>query len=110
MTAYAIAHLRSVDLNQEVAEYLLRIDDTLLPYGGQFLVHGKTPEVMDGELPGNLVVVAFPDVERARAWYDSAGYQAILPLRTNNSDGAAVIVEGVPAGYLASSLLAKARG
>ena len=43
------------------------------------------------------------DLDRAHAWYESAEYQAILPLRVNNSDGAAVSVDGVAEGYLASS-------
>jgi uncharacterized protein (DUF1330 family) len=110
MTAYAIANLRKVDVNEEIVSYLQRIDETLTAYDGKFLIHGSTPEVMDGDLPGAIVVIAFPDLDRAHAWYASPGYQAILPLRTRNSEGGAVIVDGVPEGYLASSFLAKARG
>jgi uncharacterized protein (DUF1330 family) len=106
MAAYAIAQLRQVDQNAEIAEYLMRIDETLSPYEGKFLVHGTTPEVIDGDFPGFVVVIGFPDVASARAWYDSPAYQAILPLRLSNSEGGAVIVEGVPEGYLASSYLA----
>ena len=106
MTAYAIANLRSVDVNDEILEYLLRIDATLEPFDGQFLVHGKTPELMDGDLPGVVVVIAFPDLPTAHAWYASPGYQAILPLRTSNAVGGAVIVDGVPDGYRAASFAA----
>ena len=107
MTAYAIAQLIDVDLNDEVKEYLARIDETLEPYGGEFLVHGKVPEVMDGEFPGVVVVLRFPDTERAREWYASPGYRAILPFRTRNARGGAVIVDGVPIGYRARDHLAK---
>ena len=110
MTAYAIAQLRKVDQNEEIADYLSRIDDTLTSYGGAFLVHGSIPEVVDGDFPGFVVVISFPDLERAHGWYESPEYQAILPFRLNNSDGGAVIVDGVPEGYLASSYLAKMRG
>lgn len=48
MTAYAIAHLREVDLNLEIIDYIRRIDATLTPFGGRFLIHGATPEVMEG--------------------------------------------------------------
>lgn len=106
MTAYALAHLRTVDLNAEVADYLMRIDATLEPYGGAFVVHGATPEVLEGDLPGTVVVIGFPDLERARAWYASTEYQEILPLRTRNSDGVAVLLDGVPPGYRAASLVA----
>ncbi len=107
MTAYAIAHLRDVDLNEEIVDYIRRIDETLTPFGGRFLVHGVTPEVLESPWEGDLVIIAFPDRAAARAWYDSPAYQAILPLRTRNSRSAAFIVEAVPEGYRAMDFLAK---
>jgi hypothetical protein len=35
----------------------------------------------------------------ARAWYESASYQEILPLRTRHIEGDAILVEGVEPGY-----------
>ncbi|TCN55021.1 uncharacterized protein (DUF1330 family) [Rhodococcus sp. SMB37] len=110
MSAYAIAHLRSVDFGADIIRYIEKIDDTLVPYGGRFLVHGVDPEVMEGPFPGNVIVIEFPDIERARRWYDSPGYQEILPLRTENSDGVAVLVEGTADGYRATEYLAKVTG
>ena len=107
MSAYAIAHLRDVDVNAEIVDYIKRIDDTLTPFGGRFLIHGVTPEVMEGPWEGDLVVIAFPDRAAAHSWYASPAYQAILPLRTRNSRGAAIIVEGAPQGYRAVDFLAK---
>lgn len=107
MTAYAIAHLRDVDLNAEIVDYIKRIDETLTPFGGRFLIHGMTPEVIEGPWEGDLVVIAFPDIAAARGWYASPAYQAILALRTDNSRSAAIIVEGVPDGYKATDFLAK---
>ncbi len=107
MTAYAIAHLRDVDVNAEIAEYIRLIDETLAPFGGRFLIHGVTPEVMEGPWEGDLVVIAFPDIDAARGWYASPGYQEILPLRTRNSRSAAIILDGVPDSYKATDFLAK---
>ena len=45
---------------------------------------------------GSVVVIEFPDRESAHAWYASPEYQAILRLRTDNSDGDAFIVDGLP--------------
>lgn len=108
MTAYAIAQLRRVDVNDEIVSYLQTIDDTLPPFGGRFLVHGSTPELVDGEFPGAVVVIEFPDLRRAHDWYNSPDYQAILPLRLRNAEGGAVIVEGCPDGYRAASFVEKA--
>jgi uncharacterized protein (DUF1330 family) len=44
-------------------------------------------------------------VERAHAWYDSPAYQEILPLRTENSEGATILVEGVEEGYRAAGFV-----
>lgn len=107
MTAYAIAHLRDVDVNAEIVDYIKLIDETLVPFGGRFLIHGVTPEVMEEPWEGDLVVIAFPDIDAARNWYVSPGYQAILPLRTRNSCSAALIIDGVPDGYRATDFLAK---
>lgn len=102
MSAYAMAHLRTVDFNEEIVEYLEKIDDTLPPYEGRFLVHGQLPEVADGTFEGVIVVIEFPDLERARGWYESEPYAAIAPLRVNNSEGGAFVVQGVDADYKAA--------
>jgi uncharacterized protein (DUF1330 family) len=99
MTAYALAHLRTPQINAEVLEYIERIQATLDPHGGRFIVHGATVEVIEGSWPGTVVIVEFPDADAARAWYGSPAYQEILPLRTNNIDGDAIIVDGVPSNY-----------
>lgn len=107
MNAYAIAHLHRVELNAEIAEYLMRIDDTLPPFEGRFLVHGQVPEPADGTWEGSVVVIEFPSIAKARAWYASPAYQAILPLRLRNSQGEAILVEGVSPRYRAATLVAR---
>ena len=107
MTAYAVAHLRKVNLGPEVLQYMGCIDNTLEPFGGRFLIHGGPVDPMDGHWSGDLVVIKFPDRESAHAWYASPEYQAILRLRTDNSDGDAFIVDGLPDGYRAADKLAK---
>ena len=110
LPAYALAYLREVDLNEQVVDYLQRIDATLAPYDGRFVVHGGRLVPAEGEWDGDLVVIAFPSLGAAQAWYDSPAYQAILPLRTDNSRSIAAIVEGVPAGYQATDKLASLLG
>lgn len=105
--AYAVAYLRDVDLGPEIIEYIERIDATLAEFGGRFLVHGGRLTPAEGVWDGDLIIVEFPDREAAVAWYESPGYQAILPLRTLNSNGMAALVEGVPAGYRAVDKLAE---
>lgn len=106
MTAYAIAYLRDVDFGDAIIDYLSRIDATLAPFGGHFLVHGGEIDGVEGEWDGDVIVIEFPDRTAARGWYDSTAYQEILPLRTEHSTGVAAIVGGVPTGYQATDGLA----
>lgn len=99
--AYAVAYLREVDFGAEIVEYIEKIDATLAPYGGRFLVHGGALTPAEGTWDGDLVIIEFPDAAGARDWYESPAYQEILPLRTEHSTSIACIVEGVPTGYRA---------
>lgn len=105
--AYAIAHLQDLRFGPDIVAYLQAIDATLAPYGGRFLVHGSSVEVLEGPFSGNVVVVAFPDRAQAGAWYASPTYQAILPLRTRNARGWVVLVDGAGEGHRATDLLRK---
>lgn len=105
MSAYAFAHLEQVDMGPAIVEYLRRIDATLAPYEGRFLVHGGPYQVLEGAPRGDIVVLEFPDMARAQRWYDSPAYRAILPLRTANARSTVVLVPGVPADHKATDIL-----
>lgn len=107
MPAYAIAQLNDVQLGADIADYLLRIDASLEPFGGRFLIHGAEPVILEPGWTGHIVVIAFPDMEKARGWYESAAYQAILPLRTRNSNSTAFLIDGTKDGYQAKDLVAQ---
>jgi len=97
--AYAIAHLRTPTVNEELLCYLERIGETLNPYGGRFLVHGARVDVLEGEWPGTVVIIEFPDRAMAHAWYASPAYQEILPWRTRHITGEVIIATGVAPDY-----------
>ena len=106
MPAYAMGHLRSVAMGPAIVEYLERIDASLAPFDGRFIIHGARAEVLEGDWSGDLIVIEFPDLDRARAWYQSPAYQAILPLRTDNADGDVLLVDGVTDPHVATDVLA----
>jgi uncharacterized protein (DUF1330 family) len=105
MTTYAIAHLRDVDLCDDIVEYLETIDATLVPFGGRFIVHGGPVERLEGHFKGDLIIIEFDDGERARAWYRSPAYQAILPLRTRHATGEAFFIDKVAQPHRATDVL-----
>ncbi|GAA5055011.1 DUF1330 domain-containing protein [Streptomyces sp. SID10815] len=99
MTAYAIAHLREAAPHPEIAEYMERISGTFEPYGGRFLVHAAQHEVKEGAWPGHVVMISFPAMTEARAWWDSPAYREIAPLRARHIEGDIILVPGVPENY-----------
>ena len=105
MPAFAIGHLFDVNVGPAIVEYLRRIDATLAPFGGRFLLHGEPVEVLEGTWAGDLVVIEFPDKPSARAWYASPAYRQILPLRLENSRGTVFLTDGVPADHKAIDIL-----
>ena len=106
MKAYAIAHLRQVRMGPDIRRYLERIDATLAPFGGSFIVHGGPLHQLEGAFSADVIVIGFPDMQAARGWYGSPAYQAILPLRSANAEGDAFLIEGVDAAHKATDILA----
>jgi uncharacterized protein (DUF1330 family) len=105
MSTFVVAHLRSVTMGAPIVAYLQRIDETLEPYKGRFLVHGGPPEILEGDWPGFLIIIEFPDRAEARGWYQSKAYQDILRLRLDNADGDVILVDTVSADHKATDVL-----
>jgi uncharacterized protein (DUF1330 family) len=57
------------------------------------VVYGKQ-EVMEGEGPDGMVLLKFPTMEAAKAWYFSDGYQAAAEHRKLAADYRVIFVEG----------------
>lgn len=105
MPTLAVANLRNVAMGPALTEYLERIDATLQPFGGRFLVHGGPVELLEGRWSGDLIIIAFPDRGNARGWYRSDAYRAILPLRTTNAEGDVFFVDTVADDHRATDVL-----
>lgn len=105
MSAYAVARLTDVAMGEEIVAYLKRIDATLKPFNGHFLIHGGPVERLEGAWSGDLIMIGFPDMKSARAWYTSPAYREILPLRTGNSKGDVILIEGVSPDHRATDIL-----
>ena len=105
MSAYAVGILQQLKMGPPIVEYLERIDATLAPFDGHFIVHGGRPTMLEGTSPGTLIVIEFPDQGHAEGWYRSAAYRAILPLRTENAQSTVFLVDGVDRDHVATDVL-----
>lgn len=105
--AYVIGYLQDVRFGEDIATYLSTIDATLEPFEGRFLIHGGELSPLEGRWDGDLIIIGFPDRAAALAWYRSPAYQAIVPLRTENSAGIVAVVDGVAPGHRGADKLAE---
>lgn len=95
MKAYIIASVR-VDDAAAYEPYRQRAQEIIARHGGRYLVRGGAVEVREGRLERDRVIVLeFPSLAQARAFYDCAEYQAIVPIRQRNADSVLFLVEGV---------------
>jgi uncharacterized protein (DUF1330 family) len=68
-------------------------------YGGRYVVRGGPTTILEGSWqPPRLVVLEFPDAERARAWWNSAEYAPGKALRQACAETEMLLVEGMSPG------------
>ena len=95
MAAYVIA---SVDVKDPVRyeEYRRGVLPTITAYGGRFLARGGAVHRLEGDwAPKRLVIVEFPSLEQATAWWNCPEYAGLKALRQATSEGSLVVLEGV---------------
>jgi uncharacterized protein (DUF1330 family) len=77
--------------------YRTRAAASIAQYGGRYLVRGGDIEALEGNWqPRAIVIVEFPDAERARAWYRSPEYASGLEVRDMALSRNLLLVDGVP--------------
>ncbi len=96
MAAYVIVHLE-VRSTTWLAEYGPKTAALIKKHSGKYLVRGGTMEGLegDGELPSTIVVLEFPSMEHAKAWYNDPAYAPMIKLRQSGSTAELVLVEGL---------------
>lgn len=94
MKAYIIVDVTITDPEKYEA-YKKLTPGSLIPYEGKFVVRGGQAETLEGSWsPGRIVVVEFPSMEKARAWWSSEGYAPAKALRQSASTTQMILVEG----------------
>lgn len=95
MPAYIIANIEVTDPDG-YAEYRKGVVASVEQFGGRFLARGGRAESLEGTYAARRVVILeFPDYEKAKAWWDSPGYRSLREMRQRASRGDLILVEGV---------------
>ena len=85
-SAWVIGHIKVKD-NDKWGEYRSKVPETLVQWGGEVLFRGHRVGVLSGEHSYlDCVVIRFPDAKAAAGWYNSAAYQALIPIREQAAD------------------------
>lgn len=96
MPVYVVAQGR-IENREMLNEYVSKVVPTIQAGGGRILGFDESPEIVEGEVDHpRTVILEFPSRDAFRAWYDSDGYQAILPLRLESTPGTLIVVNGFP--------------
>ncbi|MCW5911156.1 MAG: DUF1330 domain-containing protein [Cyclobacteriaceae bacterium] len=94
MPAYLIVEV-SIHNPSEYEDYKKLTPGSLKNYRGKFIVRGAKTECLEGEWnPERIVVLEFPTVALAKAWWASEEYAAAKALRQRTAHTKMILVEG----------------
>ena len=94
MAAYLISDV-TVRNAEAFQTYRSRAAEAIANYGGGDLARGGEIQALEGSWhPGNIVVVEFPDLGQARAWYTSPEYASALKVRDSALERDMILVDG----------------
>jgi uncharacterized protein (DUF1330 family) len=95
MPAYVIVETDISDPEQ-YEQYKAASPGAVTAGGGRFVARGGDLAVLEGDWePSRLVILEFPDLDAAKAWYASERYQAAKQLREGAASLKMVAVQGV---------------
>jgi uncharacterized protein (DUF1330 family) len=103
---YIVARIHVSDWSR-YAEYVKHTPRVIAQFGGRFIVRGGEATVLEGADDGlRTVIIEFPSLDQAKAFYGSPEYTAVKALRQGAGTGVFMAVEGYGAATWAQSLAA----
>jgi uncharacterized protein (DUF1330 family) len=96
MPAYVIAAVADAWDQDKLIQYREGNTEVVAEHGGRFVARGGDQELLEGDWDAvRTVIIEFPDMDAARAWYRSDGYAPLRELRRSASVTNIVLVDGV---------------
>ena len=95
MAAYVIADIDVLDTGA-YEEYRQRVPATIAAYGGRYIARGGETTVLEGTWsPRRCVILEFPSLAEAKAWWNSPEYQPLRLIRERTTHSNLVMTEGL---------------
>lgn len=95
MAAYMVFTRESTRDAAELATYSQNVGPTLAGHPVEVLAAYGRQEVVEGPEVEGVVILRFPSLEAAKAWYDGPAYRKVREHRFRGAEYRAVIVEGL---------------
>ena len=109
MPAYLVARVNVRDWTK-YQEYMLHTPRVIAQHGGHFIVRGGSKITLEGPEDNlRLVVIEFPSVAHAQAFYHSTEYGSIKRFRDGAGDAHFVVIDGYPAAEWDAAVRASAK-
>ena len=94
MPAYVIARVEVADWDK-YREYIKVVPGVIAQYGGRVLARSGEVVSLEGpEETRRIVILEFPSMADAAAWYSSPEYQKARELRAGCATGALIALDG----------------
>ncbi|NBB16551.1 DUF1330 domain-containing protein [Caulobacter sp. SLTY] len=95
MTVYAVFVRDRINDPQEMATYGQKAAGAAAGHNLTPLAFYGATETLEGEPVDGAVLISFPTMEEAKAWYNSPAYQEALPHRLKGADYRVFLVQGL---------------
>jgi uncharacterized protein (DUF1330 family) len=94
MPAYVVVQI-AIDDAATYERYKELAPPSIAAYGGRYVVRGGRAEVLEGTWqPPRLVILEFPTVTQARAWWSSPEYAPAKALRQRCAQTEMLLIDG----------------
>jgi uncharacterized protein (DUF1330 family) len=95
MHAYIVVQVTVKD-PETYERYKHLAPESIALYGGRYLARGGALETLEGDWrPKRLVILEFPNMDQARAWWNSPEYAEAKALRQSCTDTQMVLLDGL---------------
>jgi uncharacterized protein (DUF1330 family) len=93
--AYYLSEFEVTDA-EGIRPYSAAVESTFRAYGGRYVVRGGQVTSLEGAPTQRIIMIAFPSMERAQAWYNSEAYRALRPIRQRSANSRVFILGALP--------------
>jgi uncharacterized protein (DUF1330 family) len=92
---YWVTIYRKISDPAKLTKYAEMAPKATAPFGGKYLARATASNAYEAGLKDRIVISEFPSVEKARAAYESAGYQEALAALGDGAERDVRIVAGL---------------